>query len=253
MELSDLLFYDAYEQFYTMTKTSSAFKKFCKKAFGKDFSQDGFSDLSQIDRILQFVPKNPEAHILDIGCGNGKMLGYLQEKTNTYIHGFDYSKNAIDLAKELFPKKSEFIQGCIGQVDYCEETFDLITSMDSIYFAPDMSAFIDQIMKWLKKNGVFFVGYQEGDVMPKTENQNTTVFAKSLIEKNIPYKCIDITKESYNLLLRKRAAALYYKEDFSKEGNTEWFNLLLNQTDYANKPFEDYKKELVRYIYIIKK
>lgn len=57
MELSDLLFYNEYENFYTMTKSSSTFKKFCEKAFGKDFSQDGFSDLSQINRILPFIPK----------------------------------------------------------------------------------------------------------------------------------------------------------------------------------------------------
>lgn len=104
MELSDLLFYNEYENFYTMTKSSSAFKKFCEKAFGK--------------------------------------------------------------------------------ADYSDEKFDVITSMDTMYFAPDMSAFIDQIMRWLKKDGIFFVGYQEGDVMPKTENQDTTVFAKALIEKN---------------------------------------------------------------------
>lgn len=75
--------------------------------------------------------------------------------------------------------------------------------MDTMYFAPNMSAFIDQIMRWLKKDGIFFVGYQEGDVMPKTKNQDTTVFAKALIEKNIDYQCIDITKESYELLAKK--------------------------------------------------
>lgn len=125
--------------------------------------------------------------------------------------------------------------------------------MDTMYFAPNMSAFIDQIMRCLKKDGIFFVAYQEGDVMPKTENQDTTVFARSLIEKNIDYKCIDITKETYELLLRKREAALFYENDFSKEENTEWFNTLLSQTDYADKPFEEFKNELARYIYIVRK
>ena len=102
MEDTKLLFFDEYEQFYKMTGNSKVFKAFCRDAFGQDFSQDGFSDLRQIDRIVRFVPAGEDVHILDVGCGNGKMLGYLQEKTNAFIHGFDYSGNAIDSAKKMF-------------------------------------------------------------------------------------------------------------------------------------------------------
>lgn len=41
---------------------------------------------------------------MDIGCGNGKMLGYLQERTRAHIYGFDYSETAITTAKALFCK-----------------------------------------------------------------------------------------------------------------------------------------------------
>ena len=119
------------------------------------------------------------------------------------------------------------------------------------YFAPDMPAFIDQIMRWLKKNGVFFVCYQEGDVMPKTENANTTVLGKVLLERNISFDCIDITKESYDLLLRKRTAAISCEKAFEEEGNSDWFNMLVAQTDYANRPYEEFVKEMARYIYVI--
>ncbi|WP_428849329.1 class I SAM-dependent methyltransferase [Thermocaproicibacter melissae] len=34
-----------------------------------------------------------------MGCGNGKMLKYLQERTGANIHGFDYSEQAIEYAK----------------------------------------------------------------------------------------------------------------------------------------------------------
>ena len=126
------------------------------------------------------------------------------------------------------------------------------SSMDTMYFAPDMSAFVDQIMKWLKKGGVFFVCYQEGDVMPKTKDENTSVLAMILKDKKIDYDCIDITKESYDLMLRKREAALSLKVEFVKEGNEEWFEMLVAQTDYADKPFDEYRKEMARYIYTVR-
>lgn len=234
-----------------MTKESNAFRIFCGKAFGRDFSQDGFSDVSQIDRVLKYIPSN--GHILDIGCGNGKMLGYLQEKTNAYIHGFDYSANAINLAKELHFQNSSFKQGCIGEVDYPDESFDVIISMDTMYFAPDMSAFVDQIMRWLKHGGVFFTCYQEGDVMPKTENAYTTVLAKVLEEKALSFECTDITRGSYDLLLKKRKAAFECEDLFREEGNENWFEMLIDQAEYANRPYIEYEKNMARYVYVITK
>ena len=249
---NDLLFYNEYENFYSMAKDSSAFKHFCEKAFGKDLSQDGFSDISQLDRILPYIPSSDDSHVLDIGCGNGKALGYIQAKTGAYIHGFDYSHNAIETARSLFTDRSEFIEGCIGEVDYPAEHFDAIVSMDSMYFAPDMAVFVGQLLKWLKKGGVFVALYQEGDVMPKTEDKDTSVLARILASKGIPYECIDITRESYDLLLKKRDAAMSLEHEFSAEGNSDWYEMLLAQTEYANRPFEEYAGELARYIYVVR-
>jgi len=86
-----------------MAEYSRAFGCFCREAFGEDFSQDGFSDVSQIELITPFIPQAENTHILDIGCGNGKMLGYLQAKTGAFIHGFDYSSSGISCARRLFP------------------------------------------------------------------------------------------------------------------------------------------------------
>ena len=51
----DLLFYDAYEDFYEMAAGSKVFESFCRDAFGEDFSQDGFSDIEQVNKILQHL------------------------------------------------------------------------------------------------------------------------------------------------------------------------------------------------------
>jgi len=76
MSKKDLLFYEAYEEFYTMASKFNAFRAFCTDAFGEDFSQDGFSDVRQIDRILSYIPCGGDACVLDIGCGNAKRPCY---------------------------------------------------------------------------------------------------------------------------------------------------------------------------------
>jgi len=253
MKKSELLFYNAYEEFYAMAEKSDAFKRFCREAFGEDFSQDGFSDITQIDKMLQFIPNGEDVHILDIGCGNGKMLAYLQERTGAYVHGFDYSEQAIKTAQTLLQENAEFREGVIGEISYPEESFDVIISMDTMYFAKDMTAFVEQIKKWLKPDGVFLVGYQEGDVMPKTANVKTAVLSKALEENNMEYMVEDITEQTYYLLKRKRESALAYQVDFETEGHENWFDMLMGQTECATVPFEQFQEKMSRYLYVSKK
>lgn len=253
MNRKDLLFYDAYEAFYTMAEKSKAFQAFCKDAFGEDFSQDGFSDIEQINMILQYIPQKDNAHILDVGCGNGKMLGYLQEKTKASIHGFDYSEEAIKTAKLLFPYNSQFREGIIGEIDYQEEMFDVVISMDTMYFAKDMAVFVAQIKKWLKQDGVLFVGYQEGDIIPKTENVNNTTLAKALLVNSMNYEAVDITEKTYELLKTKRISAINHKNEFEAEGHGEWFHMLMGQTECVTSTYEQFKEKMARYIYVVRK
>lgn len=253
MEEKERLFFHEYEAFYRMAAKSDVFGEFCKKAFGEDFSQDGFSDIRQIDRILEYVPGKGQVHILDIGCGNGKMLGYLQKKTGAFIHGFDYSGQAIQTAKQSYPEQSDFKRGIIGEIEYPEQSFELIVSMDTMYFADDMTAFVGQIFRWLRAGGVFFCAYQEGEVMPKTDNVDTTELAKAFRKNEIDFEVTDITGECYELLKRKREAAISLKEVFLQAGEEEWYRMLLMQTECVLEPFEIFREKMARYLFTAKK
>ena len=114
MNKEELLFYEPYERFYDMASHSKAFADYCREAFGEDFSQDGFSDTKQTDMILSHIPLKNDTKILDIGCGNGKMLGYLKRKTGAHICGFDYSQSAVRDAKKRYPD-AEIEEGVIGE------------------------------------------------------------------------------------------------------------------------------------------
>lgn len=253
MNKKDLMFYEEYESFYAMAEQSGAFRHFCKDAFGEDFSQDGFSDIKQVDMILPYITEGESTRILDIGCGNGKMLRYLQNRTNCSICGFDYSANAIKTAIEHSGLNDEFREGIIGEIEYPKEYFDVIISMDTMYFAKDMSEFVGQMKEWLKSDGTIFVAYQEGDVMPKTANENTTVLAKAFRTNGLDYTVTDITRHTYEMLEKKRQAAILHKEEFLKEGNKEWFDMLMWQTECVMEGYEQFALNMARYIYVVKK
>ena len=253
MNKDKLLFYNEYEEFYFMAKSSGAFRGYCEDAFGQDFSQDGFSDINQIEKILNYIPSKKNTKILDIGCGNGKMLRYLQDKTDCYIYGFDYSEQAIKTAEALNSINAEFRQGIIGEIEYSEDFFDLIISMDTIYFAKDMKDFAAQVKSWLKPDGVFFVGYQEGDIVPKTESLETTEIVKALKYNQMNYEAVDITEQTYRMLKKKRESAKAHREEFIAEGNEKWFDMLMFQTECSEESYEEFANKMSRYLIVAKK
>ena len=246
-----LLFYEAYEDFYRMAALSPAFQAYCTEAFGADFSQDGFSDLWQVQQILPHIQR--DVHVLDIGCGNGKMLAYLQRQTGAFIHGFDYSTQAIQTARVLFPERSDFQVGLIGQQEYPEGSFDVIISMDTLYFAPDMERFVGQVKHWLKPGGVFFVGYQEGDVIPKTADWEDSRLAEALRGNRWAAQATDITRQTWDLLRKKRQAAIHHREAFRQEKHEQWYDLLMQQTDCATGDYESFARAFSRYLVVARK
>ena len=63
-------------------------------------------------------------------------------------------------------------------------------------------------------------------MMPKTENVRTTVLAEAFDRCGIRYEA---------------------------EGNREWFDLLMLQTDCVTEPFEVFARKMARYIYVVRK
>lgn len=181
------------------------------------------------------------------------MLKYLQQKMGATIYGFDYSENAIRQARQNYTEKSNFEVGVIGEIEYEPEKFDVIISMDTMYFAKDMNTFVSQICKWLKSNGIFIVGYQEGDVVSKTLNSSTTLLAQALECNHMNYKVKDITEDVYYMLKRKRESIIKHKNIFFEEGLKKWYEVVLHQTDCVMVPMSKYVKSNARYLYSITK
>lgn len=116
-----------------------------------------------------------------------------------------------------------------------------------------MAAFAAQVKKWLKKDGIFFIGYQEGEVMPKTESAFTTVLAKAIEKNGMHYEVTDITEQTYDLLKKKRTSAIMHQAEFEAEGYKNWFDMLIGQTESVSESLEQFKEKMARYIYVIRK
>ena len=118
---------------------------------------------------------NEDSKILDIGCGGGRNIQRFAEEIseNGRVVGIDYSEVSVEKSKKL---NQEFIdmgivnvlQGSVSEMPFYDETFDIVTGFETIYFWPDFINDLKEVNRVLKKDGlVFFCNeavYREGEM-----------------------------------------------------------------------------------------
>lgn len=117
-------------------------------------SENNEAVLDVVNRLLE---KEEYNSILDLGCG----YGWLEEglkRTAQYVHGIDYHPEN----REAFCKNAGGIAETVtfdaiklpAPLPFPDETFDLVVSIYSLYFFPDI---VDEVKRVLKKDGIFLV------------------------------------------------------------------------------------------------
>ncbi len=133
---------------------SSNFQKYntsnpVKSFFIKDF----------LDTFIDMIPFENLESVLDIGCGEGFVLGHICKKyPESKLFGIDISKKAIAEAGELLPK-SNLKVGDIYNVsnEFSKTKFDLVLAMEILEHLDNPLAAIEEIGKVKAKNFIFSV------------------------------------------------------------------------------------------------
>ncbi len=100
--------------------------------------------------------------ILDIGCGGGQNIANFLKRTNGKVYGLDCSPASV--AKSLKKNKKAVIEGRtlivqadVSTIPFENETFDLVTAFETIYFWDDVISGFKEAKRVLKPNGRFVV------------------------------------------------------------------------------------------------
>ena len=118
---------------------------------------------------------NEESKILDIGCGGGRNIERFAEQISEKgrVVGIDYSEVSVEKSIELNQKFIDkgivnVLQGSVSDMPFYDETFDIATGFETIYFWPDFINDLKEVNRVLKKDGlVFFCNeavYREGEM-----------------------------------------------------------------------------------------
>ena len=109
----------------------------------------------EIDYFKKYI-KNGQS-VLDLGCGNGRLLNSLKE-FNCEYKGLDNSVNLIDHAKKIFPDMSNnFVVGELFELPFADQQFDVIFCLAAFHHLPTKELrlqALNEMRRVLKKDGI---------------------------------------------------------------------------------------------------
>ncbi|MGA2490079.1 MAG: class I SAM-dependent methyltransferase [Anaerolineales bacterium] len=220
---------DFYTAFYSAVELSQAHHVFCERVFGMDLCQHGFANLEQLELLLKVSQLGRRQRALDLGCGNGMITEYISDCTGAHITGLDYIPPAISQALHRTATKSDrlaFIVGDINQLELPRSAFDVILSIDSMYFSKDYTATLRELKFALRPSGQMGILYSYGrepwvpkDKFPKeTLPPHKTPLAESLRANDLTFRTWDLTPQDYELAQRRKEVLTELKQQFEVEG-----------------------------------
>jgi ubiquinone/menaquinone biosynthesis C-methylase UbiE len=105
----------------------------------------------------------PADHILDIGCGGGKNVARMLKRAGEgKVCGLDYSEVSVEKTQRVNRKavragRAEIRLGSVSENPWPDNTFDIVTAFETVYFWPDFAQDLREVRRVLKPGGLFFI------------------------------------------------------------------------------------------------
>ncbi|WP_311151487.1 class I SAM-dependent methyltransferase [Neisseria sicca] len=140
------------------------------KAFGQMMN---LRNLTQILGSFEAVQLQNGDRILETGCGNGGLLGYiLSQAENLHYTGLEISPLMHAQAQAF---NAPFLEAGLanyrlydgGALPFTDESFDKIVSVNTVYFWDDAPSALSELSRVLKSGGRLCLNFCEKDFMAK--------------------------------------------------------------------------------------
>lgn len=114
--------------------------------------------------VLKHLEIKPDDIILDIGCGGGMNVKRMAEKAGK-VYGVDYSIISVNLSSEVNGDlirrgQVEIVEGNVQSLPFEDNTFDIVTAFETVYFWPDIEKCFGEVKRVLKPGGTFLIGME---------------------------------------------------------------------------------------------
>jgi ubiquinone/menaquinone biosynthesis C-methylase UbiE len=155
------------------------------------------------DFVLSHLNIGDNSKILEIGCGNGKFISKFFDSNSTiHLTVIDYSDimcTAIKALNKGLINDDKLTVKCedVIEMSVSDETFDLVITINTVYFWEQVERQLNEIKRVLKKDGLFVIGYRPKSVMKDhpTTQEVFTLYEPEDLQLMIKQNGFEIVRE----------------------------------------------------------
>jgi SAM-dependent methyltransferase len=121
---------------------------------GKESPEDEWRLRQVATMIESFIPHR-DSRILEIGCSNGRLLGFLKADGYHNVVGLDPAPDSATSARELYGVK--VLTGSLFDVPLREHDYDFVISLEVLEHIRDLDLAVAALRRHLSPNGLLYV------------------------------------------------------------------------------------------------
>lgn len=112
---------------------------------------------------LQHVRIEKDFSILDVGCGGGRTIQKLAARAaEGRVFGVDYASGSVAASRAknadlIRVGRVEIHHASVSQLPFAENTFDLVTAVETQYYWPDLPNDMREVLRTLKPGGTLVI------------------------------------------------------------------------------------------------
>jgi SAM-dependent methyltransferase len=256
-ERPDLYWYH-YQKFYPAAYASETHSELCRRVFGEDLCQEGQTDMTSLNRMLELLDLKPGEKLLDLGCGSGVISEYISDRTGASVTGLDYAASAICAANSRTEDKRgrvNFIQGSFADMELAPESIDAAIAIDTLYWDAILADTVSTVARALKpggRMGIFLNHHIDPGETVEALAVERSPLSRALEALPLSVETCDFGAELEQFWRGLLQATLDLRQDFEAEGNG------FIAQNYMREAEEDHLPEIeagtiARHLYIARK
>ena len=208
---------------------SATSQKFCERVYGLDLCQFNMMSQVQLNTLLEVMNFGPADHILDLGCGVGRVTEYISDVTGARVMGIDFAAGAIQLAQERTRNKRVSYQVMdMDKLSLPMKSFSGVIAIDTLHFVNDLNRTLQSVQACLQENGQMGIFYattlSPGETMDSLKPEQTPL-AKVLRECGLNYQTWDFTQDERALWEKILCVAEELRQEYEEEGNLDLYEM----------------------------
>ena len=121
---------------------------------GKESPEDEWRLRQVANSLRSFIP-SPDTRILEIGCSNGRLLGFLKSDGFKNVFGLDPAPDSAESARKLY--EVEVLTGSIFDAPVREHEYDFVILLEVLEHIRDTAVAVAALRRFLSNTGMVYI------------------------------------------------------------------------------------------------